>query len=78
MLSTKVRPAQPPPSSIVSIAEATTPSLPTAVAPVDLDCPLRPPQEASAALGSFSLEDMMEQSSQQEDIHELLKLIEVR
>jgi hypothetical protein len=53
-----------------SVAEVATPSI-----GVDL---LSPPNSPGPGDGNFSLEDMIDQSALQEDLHDLLKLIEVR
>lgn len=71
----------PPPPPVVSVAEATTPSLPTAVSPATLECPpemggATAPPEATPIMCVPNLEEMIQQGPSH-DMHELLKLIEV-
>lgn len=80
MVFSKLRDSSVPPSPTVTVAEATAPSQPTAVTPAALECP---PEEGAATMavsmlgGSPTLEEVMELTPPTEDIHELLKLIEV-
>lgn len=76
-------PAPLPPSVASTSAEVTAPSLPTAITPAPLECPAEVGGVApgfklpSPPLTSPNLEQVLEQNSTSQDLHELLKLIEV-